>query len=115
MGGLGARWVGSATITTAMIASILTLVPGVPAVNALSDILEGHPTLGSARAVTVVVILIFVAAGLWLGNAWLKEWQCQRCYFGYAPRHEICITSVGRQLPRDFPSSYVHAVFPIMA
>jgi uncharacterized membrane protein YjjP (DUF1212 family) len=51
-----------------MIASILLLVPGVPAVNAQSDILEGHPTLGSARAVTVVMILIFVAAGLWIGQ-----------------------------------------------
>jgi uncharacterized membrane protein YjjP (DUF1212 family) len=77
LGGLGARSAGSATTTTAMIASILMLVPGVPAVNALSDILEGYPTLGSARAVTVVVILIFVAAGLWLGNASLSEWRVQ--------------------------------------
>lgn len=68
LGGLGARWTGSDSVTTAMIASILLLVPGVPAVNAQSDILEGHPTLGSARAVTVVMILIFVAAGLWMGQ-----------------------------------------------
>ena len=68
LGGLGARWVGSETIPTAMIASILLLVPGVPAVNAQSDILEGHPTLGSARAVSVAMILIFVAAGLWVGQ-----------------------------------------------
>jgi uncharacterized membrane protein YjjP (DUF1212 family) len=64
LGGLGAHWVGSATVMTAMIASILLLVPGIPSVNAQNDILEGHPTLGSARAVTVAVILIFVAAGL---------------------------------------------------
>jgi uncharacterized membrane protein YjjP (DUF1212 family) len=75
LAGLGARWVGSETTTTAMIASILLLVPGVPAVNALSDILEGYPTLGSARAVTVVVILISIAAGLWIGNAWLGQWR----------------------------------------
>lgn len=75
LAGLGARWAGSGTFTTAMIASILLLVPGVPAVNALSDILEGHPTLGSARAVTVMVTLIFIAAGLWLGNAALNEWR----------------------------------------
>lgn len=75
LGGLGARWGGSATIVTAMIAAILMLVPGVPAMNALSDILEGHPTLGIARAVTVVVTLIFVATGLWLGNAVLNEWH----------------------------------------
>jgi uncharacterized membrane protein YjjP (DUF1212 family) len=65
IGGLGARWAGSETFTTAMIASILMLVPGVPAVNAQSDILEGHPTLGSARAVTVAMTLVFIAAGLW--------------------------------------------------
>ena len=68
LGGLGAHWAGSETVTTAMIASILLLVPGIPSVNAQSDILEGHPTLGSARGVTVAVILIFVAAGLWFAQ-----------------------------------------------
>ena len=75
LGGLGARWAGSMTITPAMIASILLLVPGVPSVNAQNDILEGHPTLGSARAVTVAVILIFVAAGLWFGQVLLASWH----------------------------------------
>ena len=68
LGGLGAQWAGSETVTTAMIASILLLVPGIPSVNAQNDILEGHPTLGSARAVTVAVLLIFVAAGLWFAQ-----------------------------------------------
>jgi uncharacterized membrane protein YjjP (DUF1212 family) len=75
IGGLGARWVGSETITTAMIASILLLVPGVPAVNAQSDILQGHPTLGSARAVSVAMTLIFAAAGLWVGQMLLNQLQ----------------------------------------
>lgn len=74
LGGLGAHWLNSQTITTAMVASILLLVPGVPSVNALNDILEGHPTLGSARAVTVAVILIFVATGLWFGQVLLANW-----------------------------------------
>jgi len=73
LGGLGAHWAGSEKIDMAMIASILLLVPGVPSVNALNDILEGHPTLGSARAVTVAVILIFVAAGLWFGQVLLDH------------------------------------------
>jgi uncharacterized membrane protein YjjP (DUF1212 family) len=59
----------------AMIASILLLVPGVPAVNAQSDILEGRPTLGSARVVTVVMTLIFIAAGLWIGPVLLHLWH----------------------------------------
>jgi uncharacterized membrane protein YjjP (DUF1212 family) len=68
IGGLGSRWCGSEAVTTAMIASVLLLVPGVPAVNAQSDILEGHPTLGSARAVSVAMTLVFVAAGLWISQ-----------------------------------------------
>ncbi len=74
LGGVGARWAGSDAVTTAMVASILLLVPGVPAVNAQSDILEGHPTLGSARAVSVAMILIFVTAGLWIGQMLMNEW-----------------------------------------
>lgn len=73
LGGLGARWAGSETVATAMIASILLLVPGVPSLNAQNDILEGRPTLGSARAVWVAVLLIFVTAGLWLGQVVLAE------------------------------------------
>jgi len=75
LGGLWARWAGSETIATAMVASILLLVPGIPSVNAQNDILEGHPTLGSARAVTVAVILIFAVAGLWFGQVLLACWH----------------------------------------
>ena len=64
LGGLGARWAGSATVDLAMISAVLLLVPGVPALNAQSDIMEGHPTLGSARAVSVVMLLMFVAVGV---------------------------------------------------
>jgi uncharacterized membrane protein YjjP (DUF1212 family) len=46
----------------------LLLVPGVPALNAQNDILEGRPTLGSARAVWVMVILVFIAAGVRLAQ-----------------------------------------------
>lgn len=73
VGGLGARWAGSQTVATAMVASILLLVPGVPALNAQNDVLDGRPTLGSARAVWVAVILIFITAGLWFGQVMLQE------------------------------------------
>lgn len=73
LGGLGARYAGSQTVATAMIASILLLVPGIPALNAQNDILDGRPTLGSARVVWVVVILIFITAGLWLGQVVIAE------------------------------------------
>lgn len=71
--GLGARMAGSATVDTAMVASILLLVPGVAALNAQNDILDGRPTLGSARAVWVAMVLVFVTVGLWLGQAVLLE------------------------------------------
>ena len=74
LAGLGARWSGSGTVTAAMVAAILLLVPGVPAVTAQTDILEGRPTLGTARAVTVATTLIFMAAGLWIGQAFLDYW-----------------------------------------
>jgi uncharacterized membrane protein YjjP (DUF1212 family) len=66
--GLGARWVGSVTTDLAMIASVLLLVPGVPAVNAQADIIEGHPTLGAARAVFVCMLLAFIATGVLLAR-----------------------------------------------
>jgi len=73
LAGAGAHLAGSQTVVTAMIASILLLVPGVPALNAQNDILDGRPTLGSARSVWVAVLLIFVTVGLWLAQALLKE------------------------------------------
>ena len=68
LGGLGTRWAGSTTINLAMVASVLLLVPGVPALNAQSDIMEGHPTLGAAGAVCVIVFL-FIAVGILLARA----------------------------------------------
>ena len=71
LGGLGAGWAGSATVNLAMIASVLMLVPGVPALNAQSDIMEGHPTLGTARGVCVIMLLMFIAIGVLLAQVLL--------------------------------------------
>jgi uncharacterized membrane protein YjjP (DUF1212 family) len=71
--GLGSRWAGSQTVAVAMAAAVLLLVPGVPALNAQNDILEGRPTLGSARAVWVAVILVFITTGMWLALGLLGE------------------------------------------
>ncbi|MGE5321529.1 MAG: threonine/serine exporter family protein, partial [Actinomycetota bacterium] len=75
LAGFGARWAGSETLAAAMIASILLLVPGVPAVNAQNDVLEGRPTLGSARVVTVIMTLVFIAAGLWCARVVVRPYQ----------------------------------------
>lgn len=68
VGGAGAKLLGSGTVNLALMASVLLLVPGVPALNAQIDIMEGSPTLGSARAVTVVVLMVFVTVGVWLAQ-----------------------------------------------
>ncbi|PTW62079.1 uncharacterized membrane protein YjjP (DUF1212 family) [Breoghania corrubedonensis] len=73
LAGVLAPGLGSTTIAIAMSAAVLMLVPGVPAINAQSDIMEGFPTLGSARAVSVAMVLVFLTVGvgftrLLLGN-----------------------------------------------
>ncbi|WP_415914710.1 threonine/serine exporter family protein [Rhodopseudomonas palustris] len=72
LGGLGARLAGSATIELAMMASILLLVPGVPSTNAQTDIMDGYPTMGSARAVWVIMIMVFAVTGLWIAEFLLR-------------------------------------------
>ena len=71
VGGFGARAVGSASAEMALIASTLLLVPGVPATNAQTDIMEGFPTVGSARAVSVAMIMVFATIGICAAEAML--------------------------------------------
>jgi uncharacterized membrane protein YjjP (DUF1212 family) len=68
LGGLGARLAGSGTVDLALFGATLLLVPGVPATNAQVDIMDGFPTLGSARAVSVLMVMVFVAIGIWLAQ-----------------------------------------------
>lgn len=72
LGGLMALGAGSASVGTATIASTLLLVPGVPATNAQTDIIEGFPTVGSARAVTVAMLMIFASCGIWFADALIR-------------------------------------------
>jgi uncharacterized membrane protein YjjP (DUF1212 family) len=71
--GYAARWSGSQTMATDMIATVLLLVPGVPAFNAQYDILQGRPSLGSARAIWVIVMMVFMTAGVWFAQSLLRE------------------------------------------
>lgn len=72
LGGLGARLAGSETVELAMMASILLLVPGVPSTNAQTDIMDGYPTMGSARAVWVIMVMVFAVTGLWIAEFLLR-------------------------------------------
>jgi uncharacterized membrane protein YjjP (DUF1212 family) len=91
LSGLGAGLAGSLTVDTAMIAGVLLLVPGVPSLNAQNDILEGRPTLGSARAVWVAVALMFLTTGVWLGQTVLGEWRLLRAAapMSLPPVHDV--------------------------
>jgi uncharacterized membrane protein YjjP (DUF1212 family) len=71
LGGVGSRLAGSTTLVLAMVAAVLLLVPGVPALDAQYDILEGHPILGTARAVVVSMTVIFMATGVLIAGVLL--------------------------------------------
>lgn len=71
LGGVGSILLKSGTVNLAMMASILLLVPGVPSTNAQTDIMDGYPTMGSARAVWVLMIMVFASVGVWFAEALL--------------------------------------------
>jgi uncharacterized membrane protein YjjP (DUF1212 family) len=73
LSGLAAKWVGSQTVPRDMVVPVLLLVPGVPAFNAQLDVLEGRPTLGTARAVWVIAMMVCMAVGVWVSLGLLGE------------------------------------------
>jgi uncharacterized membrane protein YjjP (DUF1212 family) len=54
----------SAHLEIALAASVLMLVPGVPFINAVEDLIKGHTVVGAARAVNGVLIILAIALGL---------------------------------------------------
>jgi len=72
LAGVASIYAGSRMIETAMTAAVLLLVPGVPSMNAQTDIMEGYPTTGSARFVSVGMILIFITVGM-AGAHWAVD------------------------------------------
>jgi uncharacterized membrane protein YjjP (DUF1212 family) len=72
LGGLGAAVLDSAHVTLAAVASTLLLVPGFPATNAQTDIMDGFPTVGSARAVGVAMLMVFTACGIWCAETVIR-------------------------------------------
>ncbi|MDZ4768546.1 MAG: threonine/serine exporter family protein [Chloroflexota bacterium] len=62
-----AAWVGLLPHPeTALAASALLLVPGVPLINAARDILRGHIVTGTARGISGIVLSLCIALGLLL-------------------------------------------------
>ncbi len=52
------------TPQTAMAASVLFLIPGIPLINAMLDILDGHVLMGVSRLIQASTLIICIALGL---------------------------------------------------
>jgi uncharacterized membrane protein YjjP (DUF1212 family) len=58
--------------TLALISSVLLLIPGVPLINSVQDLLKGYMITGIARGVTGAVITACIALGLLLAMSLLR-------------------------------------------
>lgn len=60
--GVIGQW--GSTPQTALGVSVLFLIPGIPLINAVQDILDGHVLMGIARAVHAGMLIVAIAFGL---------------------------------------------------
>ncbi|MCG3206519.1 MAG: Inner membrane protein YjjP [Anaerolineae bacterium] len=60
---------GIAEPETALVSSVLLLVPGVPLINAVNDIVEGYVVVGIARGLIGAIISLAIALGLLMAMA----------------------------------------------
>lgn len=67
-------WQLGSTPQTALGVSVLFLIPGIPLINAMHDILDGHVLMGIARAVQAGVLIVCTAIGLSLTMMLLGVW-----------------------------------------
>ncbi|GAB0115532.1 threonine/serine exporter family protein [Acidisoma sp. C75] len=63
LGGLGARLLGSTTPALCLVAPGMVIVPGVPLINGVQDMIRNHASLGIAR----IGFALFVIAAIGLG------------------------------------------------
>lgn len=61
---LGVKYNLGATQEIAMGTSVLFLIPGVPLINSILDLLEGHVLIGWSRAINATILIICIALGL---------------------------------------------------
>lgn len=62
--GLGAKWGFEAKPEIALGASVLYLIPGVPFINGIMDLLDGYMLNGLSRLMSAVMIVISITVGL---------------------------------------------------
>lgn len=61
---MGLRYFETATPEIALGTSVLFLIPGVPLINSIIDILEGHVLTGFSRSINACILIICIALGL---------------------------------------------------
>lgn len=61
---MSARWHLGSTPSTAVASSVLFMIPGVPLINAVTDILQGYVLLGISRAVNALTIILCITVGM---------------------------------------------------
>ena len=71
--GLVFHWGDSPEIAVAT--SVLFLIPGVPMINSIIDLLHGHIIVGQARAMQGIVIAFAIAMGIVISSALLGVYQ----------------------------------------
>ena len=54
------------TPDVALATSVLFLIPGVPMINSIIDILEGHVLAGTSRLINATNLIICIALGLFI-------------------------------------------------
>ena len=62
--GLGAKWGLEASPEIALGASVLYLIPGVPFINGIMDLLDGYMLNGLSRLMTAAMIVVSITVGL---------------------------------------------------
>lgn len=64
IGGLAVYFRLGDTPTIALASSVLFLIPGVPLINAVIDVLDGHVLAGTSRFINASLLIICIAIGL---------------------------------------------------
>jgi uncharacterized membrane protein YjjP (DUF1212 family) len=64
LAGFGGMLAGSHKAELASVSAVLLLIPGLSALTALKDIIDGHMNLGTSRAVHALTIVFFIGVGL---------------------------------------------------
>ncbi len=64
--GMGHRYGWGSTPDIALATSVLFLIPGVPLINSIMDIFEGHVLTGISRMVNATILIVSISVGIFM-------------------------------------------------